>query len=165
MTAPRLTSERDREVLRSFARRIDPSDAGAHNNLGVLAQPLAQLGDALVVVAGVEVRDLEVALGDLHLAVELQRLHERRNRFLVEALVEVEHPEVVVRSGVRRIDPSGEGAQDLAIALGREAHDHQATLTTRSIFANESVSGISRKKPRSRSAVSVIMNSLSMQNT
>jgi cellulose synthase operon protein C len=31
-----LTSERDREVLRSFARRIDPSDAGAHNNLGVL---------------------------------------------------------------------------------------------------------------------------------
>ena len=36
MTSPRLTSERDREVLRSFARRIDPSDAGAHNNLGVL---------------------------------------------------------------------------------------------------------------------------------
>src|SRR6185369_7699573 len=33
---PSLTSERDREVLRSFARRIDPSDAGAHNNLGVL---------------------------------------------------------------------------------------------------------------------------------
>src|SRR5947209_14574598 len=33
---PSLTSERDRDVLRSFARRIDPSDAGAHNNLGVL---------------------------------------------------------------------------------------------------------------------------------
>lgn len=31
-----LVSARDREVLRSFARRIDPSDAGAHNNLGVL---------------------------------------------------------------------------------------------------------------------------------
>ncbi|MGH7677447.1 MAG: tetratricopeptide repeat protein, partial [Gemmatimonadaceae bacterium] len=31
-----LVSGRDREVLRSFARRIDPSDAGAHNNLGVL---------------------------------------------------------------------------------------------------------------------------------
>ena len=31
-----VASERDREVLRSFARRIDPSDAGAHNNLGVL---------------------------------------------------------------------------------------------------------------------------------
>ena len=36
MTAAPLTSERDRDVLRSFARRIDPSDAGAHNNLGVL---------------------------------------------------------------------------------------------------------------------------------
>src|SRR5581483_8007031 len=36
VAAPPLMSERDREVLRSFARRIDPSDAGAHNNLGVL---------------------------------------------------------------------------------------------------------------------------------
>lgn len=36
MSVAPLTSERDREVLRSFARRIDPSDAGAHNNLGVL---------------------------------------------------------------------------------------------------------------------------------
>ncbi len=32
----RLASERDLDVLRSFARRIDPTDAGAHNNLGVL---------------------------------------------------------------------------------------------------------------------------------
>ena len=31
-----LASDRDRDTLRSFARRIDPSDAGAHNNLGVL---------------------------------------------------------------------------------------------------------------------------------
>ena len=31
-----LVSERDRAVLRSFARRIDSTDAGAHNNLGVL---------------------------------------------------------------------------------------------------------------------------------
>lgn len=35
MAAP-LASERDRATLLSFARRIDPSDAGAHNNLGVL---------------------------------------------------------------------------------------------------------------------------------
>ena len=35
MAGPPL-SERDLAVLRSFARRIDPSDAGAHNNLGVL---------------------------------------------------------------------------------------------------------------------------------
>jgi hypothetical protein len=35
MSAPAL-SERDLAALRSFASRIDPSDAGAHNNLGVL---------------------------------------------------------------------------------------------------------------------------------
>ena len=35
MTAP-VVSERDLVILRSFASRIDPSDAGAHNNLGVL---------------------------------------------------------------------------------------------------------------------------------
>ena len=32
----RALTERETEVLRSYARRIDPSDAGAHNNLGVL---------------------------------------------------------------------------------------------------------------------------------
>jgi cellulose synthase operon protein C len=31
-----LASQRDRQILRSFSRRIDPSDAGAYNNLGVL---------------------------------------------------------------------------------------------------------------------------------
>lgn len=35
MPAPVL-SEHDLSALRSFARRIDPADAGAHNNLGVL---------------------------------------------------------------------------------------------------------------------------------
>jgi tetratricopeptide (TPR) repeat protein len=34
--AQALSSDRDRDVLRALARRIDPSDAGAHNNLGVL---------------------------------------------------------------------------------------------------------------------------------
>ena len=35
-SSPAPVSERDLAILRSFARRIDPSDAGAHNNLGVL---------------------------------------------------------------------------------------------------------------------------------
>src|SRR5690349_17916107 len=42
-----LTSERDRDVLRSFAKRIDPSDAGAHNNLGVLYYNKGLLGEAV----------------------------------------------------------------------------------------------------------------------
>ena len=46
MTAPAL-SERDLAVLRSFARRIDPSDAGAHNNLGVLYYQKGLAEDAI----------------------------------------------------------------------------------------------------------------------
>ena len=45
MTAPAL-SERDLAVLRSFARRIDPSDAGAHNNLGVLYHQKGLIAEA-----------------------------------------------------------------------------------------------------------------------
>src|SRR3954462_7734850 len=70
MPAPRLTSERDREVLRSFARRIDPSDAGAHNNLGVLyynkglyQEAVAAFMKALEIDQKMEVatRNLEIA--------------------------------------------------------------------------------------------------------
>src|SRR5207302_1785345 len=46
VTAPAL-SDRDLAVLRSFARRIDPSDAGAHNNLGVLYFQKGLLEDAI----------------------------------------------------------------------------------------------------------------------
>ena len=46
MPAPAL-SERDLTVLRSFARRIDPSDAGAHNNLGVLYYQKGLIDEAI----------------------------------------------------------------------------------------------------------------------
>jgi hypothetical protein len=72
------------------------------------AQSLTQVGDAPVVVAGVEIRNLEVALRDLHLRVELERAHERGCRLGVQPLVVIQDAEVVVRTGVRRIDPPGE---------------------------------------------------------
>src|SRR5690606_33934435 len=65
-----LASERDRAVLRSFARRIDASDAGAHNNLGVLyynkglyEEAVAALTRALELDPKMQVaqRNLEVA--------------------------------------------------------------------------------------------------------
>ena len=87
---------------------------------GPLAQQLAQFPDAPVVVAGLEVGDLEVALRDLHLRVEFQRAHEGLHRLFVQPLVVVEHPEVVVRPRVRRIDPPGEGSQHVAIAFRSE---------------------------------------------
>jgi Flp pilus assembly protein TadD len=46
MPAPAL-SERDLTVLRSFAGRIDPSDAGAHNNLGVLYYQKGLIDEAI----------------------------------------------------------------------------------------------------------------------
>jgi hypothetical protein len=76
--------------------------------VGLNAQAVLQLGDAAVVVPGVEVRDLQVALRHLHLWVELERARERRNSLAQQALVVVEDPEVVVRTGVRRVDPLGE---------------------------------------------------------
>lgn len=68
--AAALASQRDREILRSFALRIDPSDAGAHNNLGVLyyhkgmhEEAVAAFGKALELDPKMQVaqRNLEVA--------------------------------------------------------------------------------------------------------
>jgi tetratricopeptide (TPR) repeat protein len=46
-SAPALPSERDRAVLRGFASRVDPNDAGAHNNLGVLYYNKGMLDEAV----------------------------------------------------------------------------------------------------------------------
>jgi Flp pilus assembly protein TadD len=42
-----LVSERDRQILRALASRIDPNDAAAHNNLGVLYFNKRMLDEAL----------------------------------------------------------------------------------------------------------------------
>ncbi len=68
-TASRM-SPKDREVLRGFAHRIDPNDAGAHNNLGVLyfnkglwQEAVTAFTHALEIDSKMEVaqRNLEVA--------------------------------------------------------------------------------------------------------
>jgi len=42
-----VLSERELEALRSFARRIDPADAGAHNNLGVALGSQGRFDEAI----------------------------------------------------------------------------------------------------------------------
>src|SRR5438132_3482047 len=63
----------EREILRSFASRIDPSDAGAYNNLGVLyykkgltEESIAAFSRALALDERMRVaqRNLEIAYGD-----------------------------------------------------------------------------------------------------
>jgi len=92
--------------------------------VGRLAQPLLQLGDAAVVVAGAVVGDLEVALGDLHLRVELQRARKLRDRFGDQSLLIVQDAEVVVGPGVGGIDPAAEGSQDREVAIRERGRRH-----------------------------------------
>lgn len=75
------------DILRSFARRIDPSDAGAYNNLGVLYFRKGLTDEAIVAFSRalaldermrVARRNLEIAYGDTGLVERrLQALEER----------------------------------------------------------------------------------------
>jgi hypothetical protein len=67
-----------------------PRSSARHGPRGAAGSVRAARLTALVVVPGVEVRDLEVALGDPASWVELERLREAGDGLLVEPLVEVE---------------------------------------------------------------------------
>src|SRR3954470_23217759 len=45
--APQTRSARDMDILRSLAKRINPNDAGAHNNLGVVYYNKGLYADAI----------------------------------------------------------------------------------------------------------------------
>jgi tetratricopeptide (TPR) repeat protein len=89
MAGPPLP-ERDLAVLRSFARRIDPSDAGAHNNLGVLyyqkglvPEAIGAFGRALELDPRMQVaqRNLEIAYRESGFYDrQVSELHERLRR-------------------------------------------------------------------------------------
>jgi tetratricopeptide (TPR) repeat protein len=79
MPAPAL-SERDLTVLRSFARRIDPSDAGAHNNLGVLYYQKGLIEEAIAEFARALELDskMQVAQTNLEIAYRDSGHYDRR---------------------------------------------------------------------------------------
>ena len=135
---------------------VRPSSQRASRSSGCDAQPVAQLGDAPIVVAGVKVRDLEVALRDLHLRVELERARRtrrppprtspccstgrrgccarRRRSHRCAARTTAECRDRAARSGV-----------------ADEPFDVTATRTARRITCSDAASGSSRKNPRSSS--------------
>src|SRR3981081_3833506 len=91
------------DILRSFARRIDPSDAGAYNNLGVLYFRKGLTDEAIVAFSrarsldermGVARRTLEIAYGE-------SGLLERRLKELEERLrANPQDLEALVQSGI-----------------------------------------------------------------
>src|SRR3989442_2095820 len=87
VTAPAL-SDRDLAVLRSFARRIDPSDAGAHSNLGVLYFQKGLLEDAIAEFSRALELDpkMQVAQRNLEIAYHNSGYYDRRVAELRERL-------------------------------------------------------------------------------
>jgi len=88
-----VLSERDLAVLRSFARRIDPSDAGAHNNLGVLYYQKGLIEDAIAeFVRALELDPrMQVAQTNLDIAYRESGHYDRRVTALKERVRR--HPE------------------------------------------------------------------------
>jgi tetratricopeptide (TPR) repeat protein len=91
------------DILRSFARRIDPSDAGAYNNLGVLYFRKGMTDEAIVAFSralaldermGTARRNLEIAYGDR--GIVERRLHELDERLRANP----EDLEALVQSGI-----------------------------------------------------------------
>src|SRR6478672_3736237 len=91
------------EILRSFAHRIDPSDAGAYNNLGVLYFRKGLTDEAIVAFSralaldermGVARRNLEIAYGDS--GILERRLHELEERLRANP----QDLEALVQSGI-----------------------------------------------------------------
>jgi tetratricopeptide (TPR) repeat protein len=91
------------DILRSFARRIDPSDAGAYNNLGVLYFRKGLTDEAIVAFSralaldermGVARRNLEIAYGES--GILERRLHDLEERLRANP----EDLEALVQSGI-----------------------------------------------------------------
>ncbi len=83
-----ILSERDLAVLRSFARRIDSSDAGAHNNLGVLYYQKGLVAEAIAEFSRALELDpkMQVAQANLEIAYRNTGYYDRRVAELHERL-------------------------------------------------------------------------------
>ena len=81
-------SDRDLTILRSFASRIDPSDAGAHNNLGVLYYQKGMVGEAVAAFSrALEIDSrMQVAEDNLELAYRESGFYDGRVAELQERL-------------------------------------------------------------------------------
>ena len=104
-----VLSERDLAVLRSFARRIDPSDAGAHNNLGVLYYQKGLIEDAIAeFVRALELDPrMQVAQSNLDIAYRESGHYDRRVTELRERVRRVDERTHVLPASARDHARSG----------------------------------------------------------
>ena len=93
MSGGPVLSERDLAVLRSFARRIDPSDAGAHNNLGVLYYNKGMLDESVAAFTRALSIDplMATAERNLHIAWRETGLFDSYVSGLEQRLAQVDH--------------------------------------------------------------------------
>ena len=124
MSGPAL-SERDLAVIRSFARRIDPSDAGAHNNLGVLYYQKGLVAEAIAEFLRALELDpkMQVAQGNLEIAYNATGYYDRRVAELKERL--------------RRQPDDREGRWELGRTYASLGHFQEAVAEFESLLFDE----------------------------
>jgi tetratricopeptide (TPR) repeat protein len=134
--APSLSS-RDTEILKSLARRVDPADPGAQNNLGVLYYRRGLFDDAIAAFSRALALDerMRVARRNLEIAYGESGLLERRVAELEARLRE--NPEdigVLVESGIAE---KTAGHLDEAEAKFRRALSYDADSSVLHFFLAE----------------------------
>ncbi len=132
-----LTTARDEEILATFARRIDPADPGAQNNLGVLYhrrgmfdEAIASFSRALALDERMRVarRNLEIAYGESGL---LQRRVAELNRRVSDSPDDIG---LLVESGIAE---KAAGHLDHAEAKFRRALAHDSESSVLHFFLAE----------------------------
>ena len=139
---PSLTSQRDQAVLRALARRLEPGDAGAHNNLGVLYFNKGLLDDAATMFTralALQPR-LRVALRNLEILHAHPDYAERRMRELrdeVEASPTSREPRFALARALALAGRHDDAIGEYAELLSQDATDVeamvQAGLTVRAV--------------------------------
>ncbi|HEX6574911.1 MAG TPA: tetratricopeptide repeat protein [Gemmatimonadaceae bacterium] len=136
-TAAPAPSRRDAEILRSLARRVDPADPGAQNNLGVLYYRRGMFDDAIAAFSRALALDerMRVARRNLEIAYGESGLLERRVADLEKRLRE--SPDdlgVLVESGIAE---KTAGHLDEAEAKFRRALAHDPDSSVLHFFLAE----------------------------
>ncbi|HYN83578.1 MAG TPA: tetratricopeptide repeat protein [Gemmatimonadaceae bacterium] len=137
MPEPRAATTAQVEILRTFARRIDATDPGAQNNLGVLYFRRGMFDEAIAAFSRALALDerMRVARRNLEIAYGEAGLLEQRTADLEQRLVEApDDISALVESGIAQ---KSTGNLDLAEAKFRRALQHDPESSVLHFFIAE----------------------------